>query len=274
MAFTYIPKIELITNGISKTATSVTLQDTTGAYNVSTNPGGYGTPNPASPASTTKAYILWRYWTDTSYGTPFTLSAGNITSLQGAGLAITPLMQGLSTDSDAVFSDGIHQIKYIPAQALAGTGTFTASSKIVVLSGSSGVAALQALGGIVWVLVVIAGTTYAYELDTTGTNDNTQLTLKTAVTVSSGAGATVIVGGEDDIKILINKAAEACIVSSTGALADIPGSCLEVEATLNKMIRWQFAANIQYECEDYDGAHNLVVSINKYCTSGKCICNS
>lgn len=269
MAFT--PKIEFVE--LSRNASSVKIKDTTGSYNGSTNPGGYSTPNPDSPAVTAKAYVIWKYWTDTAYSKPRVLSTGEITSIQGAGLSLTPIDMGLSTDSTQVFSDGEHQIKYIPAQSLPGTGTFTTGSKVVALAGASGVATLLNNLALVWVLVVVSGVTYLYEVDIAGTNNDTQITLKTASAISS-AGATVIVGGSADLKVLVNKAAESCIVSSTGELADIPGSCLEVEATLNKLIRWQIAAVVQHQCQDYDGAHNLVVSINKYCTSGKCICNS
>lgn len=267
----FIPKIEFVELG--RTAESITIKDTTGVYDVSTNSGGYGTPNPNSPEVTTKAYLLLKYWTENEYSSPMSLSVGNIASIQGAGLSITPIDLGLSTDSSVVFSDGEHQIKYIPAQSISGTGAFVSGSKIVILSSSSGIATLLNNLGLVWVLVVVSGITYAFEVDSAGINNDTQITLKTVSTVTT-SGATVIAGGDADLKVLVNKAAEACIVSSTGALADIPGSCLDVEATLNKLIRWQIAAVIQHQCQDYEGAHNLVVSINKYCTSGKCICNS
>lgn len=267
--------IKLTLDSIGTKAATITLKDETGAYNVSTNPGGYGSTNELlSPATTTKAYILWRYWTDEAYSTAFSLTGQNITDIQSTGLSLTPVALGLSTDSTDVFADGIHQVKYLPAQLLpnSATGTFTPGSKIVPLTNGLNIANLLNAGALTWIGVVDGSVTKFYEVDASGTNNNTQITMKTAFSGAAPVVGAGIAAAEGDLKVLIATAAEACIVSSTGKLADIPGDCTAVEVILNKLIRWKFAAGILKDCQDYDGAHNMVVSINKYCASGKCIC--
>lgn len=77
-----------------------------------------------------------------------------------------------------------------------------------------------------------------------------------------------------DLKVLINKAAEACIVSATGKLSERDQDCPEAERILNKLIRWRFAADIKHDLADYDGAHNLIVAVNKLCCGMDCDCNN
>lgn len=77
-----------------------------------------------------------------------------------------------------------------------------------------------------------------------------------------------------DIKVLVNKAAEACIVSAIGKLAERDQDCPPAEYQLNKLIRWRFAADVKHDLKDYDGAHNLIVAINKLCCGLDCNCNS
>jgi hypothetical protein len=75
----------------------------------------------------------------------------------------------------------------------------------------------------------------------------------------------VVDAGTQELKILVNKSAEACIVSAIGKLSEKNCDCSDCEAALQKLIRWRFAADIKRDLADYDAAHNLVVSIGKYC---------
>lgn len=270
-------QIKLDYNTVAKFATSITFQDLTGIYNSGTNPTGYnaGVPNYLdTPSTTGKAYIMWRYWSNTSFSAPIPLSNTQITALEGSGLILTPVALGLTTDVAGRFNDGVHQVKLLPAQTLAGSGTYTPGSKIVTLSGASNIAAMFGAKALVWVIGLDAGgSAKAYEIDVAGVNDNTQLTLKTAylgTTVSSGP---IVATADGDLKVFVNKAAENCIVSSTGRLVEQDGECGEAERTLNQLIRWRFSADVKFADLDFTGAHNLVTAINRICNSGKCICN-
>jgi hypothetical protein len=72
--------------------------------------------------------------------------------------------------------------------------------------------------------------------------------------------------------ILVNKAAEACIVAAIGQLSDHQTDCPILEKHLEKLIRWRFAADVKRDLTDYDGAHNLIVAVGKYCGSTDCNC--
>lgn len=87
------------------------------------------------------------------------------------------------------------------------------------------------------------------------------------VSASADAGAHT-----GDLKLLINKTAERCITTAIGKLAASPCDCRDEELKLNMLIRRRFAADVKLDLKDYDGAHNLVVSIGAYCGSNDCNC--
>lgn len=77
-----------------------------------------------------------------------------------------------------------------------------------------------------------------------------------------------------DLKVLINKAAEACIVSAIGKLSERDSDCVQAEYMINKLIRWRFASDVKHDLKDYDGAHNLIVAVGKICCGLDCDCNN
>jgi hypothetical protein len=80
------------------------------------------------------------------------------------------------------------------------------------------------------------------------------------------------IGFDDgDIKVLVNKAAEKFLTEQIGTLAEKDCECREKVVLLNKLLRFRFAADVQHDCSDYDGSHNLVVAIGK--SSDDCDCN-
>jgi hypothetical protein len=78
---------------------------------------------------------------------------------------------------------------------------------------------------------------------------------------------------EGDLKVLVDQGAEKCIASQIGKLAAQDCDCTDCEEELNKLLRWRFAAPVQFDCKDYDGAHNLVVAINQICGTKDCGCH-
>lgn len=240
----------------------LTIKDSTGAYNVSTNPGGYGSPNPYN--TPTQGFLLARYWTETSYLSTY-LDPSEMTSLLGSGLSF-----GSATSANA-FADGVHQLKYLPLKDTGATAVFTNGSKTVTVTGFD----ITTLGE--------AGAKYAAAfdgadpegeptlIDWTGTNNSTTITLKSVFLGATGTYA-LQVAVEGDLKVKINKAAEACIVGGIGKLAEVNCECIDNEKTLNKLIRWRFAADVKFDLLDYEGAHNMIVAINKICAASDCSC--
>lgn len=126
--------------------------------------------------------------------------------------------------------------------------------------------------------LVLTGTQLTDILSATGlelTPDALGLTATTGTAFADGVHHVISesTGFDDgDLKVLVNKAAEKCITSSIGKLAERDCDCRETETLLNKLIRFRFAADVQHDCLDYDGAHNLVVAIGKYCDDCDCNC--
>src|SRR3954464_12535347 len=97
-----VPKITAtVTDKIR--ATSISLLDTTGAYNASTNPGGYGTPNYAT-TDLDWALIYLRNYEDTDYNIQ---KLSSLTAILGSG-------QSFAAPTDSKFKDGVWEVKYYP----------------------------------------------------------------------------------------------------------------------------------------------------------------
>lgn len=57
------------------------VEDTSGVYNVTTNPTGYGAPNVESTAITSATFLVYQYGSTVPYTFTFTIGAGVITAL-------------------------------------------------------------------------------------------------------------------------------------------------------------------------------------------------
>jgi hypothetical protein len=239
------------------------LKDTTGAYNVSTNPTGYGSANNFEVP--TIALMRYKAWTDTAWIDTL-LSTGQETALQATdGLVVIPEDLGVVAE---VFPDGVDQLNYIPLNDSGITATFTNGSKIVTLPGGFDPADY---GSPLFAFISAGDLGEALEVDWNSTNDEDQVTLKTAY---SGTTATLelFFGPVYDLKILINKAGEACIATTLGASSVIDCGCNNTAPKVNQMIQWRFVADVLFECADYTGAHNTLVQLNQICNSNALFC--
>jgi hypothetical protein len=107
-------QLKLSKVSLSSDGTILTVQDSTGDYNVSTNPGGYGTPNPARPSN---VLLRWKMYRDCNWQ----LISGTYTQSDvESGLAITTVMAGLSS-APGIFPDGVNEIQYLAGYALSGS---------------------------------------------------------------------------------------------------------------------------------------------------------
>ena len=252
-----------------KLANTLTLKDTTGDYDVSLNPGGYGVAN--NFINQDIVFIKYKTWTDTAWLQTY-LTGPQSTDLHASdGLTVVPSELGSSGDT---FPDGVDQLQMIPLNTAGVDGTFTLGSKIVTLNpttfdpstyGSTLVAYIAGVDGTIH--------TKVYEIDQTGTNDTTQLTLKEAFDEATTT-LPLWFGPIKDIKILVNKAAEACIASTLGGSSPLDCNCSNNSAQVNKMIQWRFTADVLFNCDDFVGAHNTLVQLNRICNSTLSNCAS
>lgn len=256
-----VPKISVITVD-NITGTSITLQDTTGTYNVSTNPGGYGSPNYAT--SDLDWVLLWfRNYKDTVY-TKQKLSS--LTAILGSGQAIAGL-------TDGIFDDGTWEVKYYPIVAnpvtpgVDTTITWTVGSKTFNLTNASTV-----LIGVTAILVKNLDTEKLYFLDTTIPITSTQATV-TEVLPSAGTGL-VALAYEADTRFLETHAADDCIAIKTGLIVK-ECSCFDPEMQ-EMLLRYgkREAADIHFNVkQNYQAAHDLITQLASYCdNTSKCNC--
>lgn len=107
-----LSKVSLSTDG-----TTLIVQDTTGDYDVSTNPGGYGSPNPVRPTSLVQ--LRWKLYRDCSWKL---ISGGYTQSDIESGFAITAINTGLSIVLN-LLPDGVEQILYLGGYNMTGSVT-------------------------------------------------------------------------------------------------------------------------------------------------------
>lgn len=256
-----VPKISVITVDTA-TGKSITLQDTTGVYNVSTNPGGYGAPNYAT-TDLDWALLWFRNYKDTEY-TKQKLSS--LTAILGSG-------QNVSGFTDGIFDDGTWEVKYYPVVAhpvtpgVDTTITWTVGSKTFNLTTASTV-----LAGVVAILIKNLDTEKLYFLDPDVPATSTQGTV-TEVLPSAGTGL-VALAYEADTRFLETYAADNCIAIKTGLIVK-ECSCFDPEMQqLYLMMGKREGATIHFvQKQNYQAAHDIITQIAAYCdNTSNCGC--
>lgn len=155
-----------------------------------------------------------------------------------------------------VIPDGVFDIEYVPMSDLMYANYTTGSVDVapVVWPGPVTAAAIS----------YIYNGTSVYELDWTLPQTTVLLKLKTAA-LETGAGLETMYGGTINVfKALNSMSALACIVGAIAASTSC-GCSSSIVDNINQLIRWKFAADIQFECQDYQGAHELITNVNQYC---------
>jgi hypothetical protein len=253
-----VPKITAtVTDKIR--ATTISLLDTTGAYNASTNPGGYGTPNYAT-SDLDWALIYLRNYENTDYNIQ---KLSSLTAILGAG-------QTFAGITDSKFGDGVWEVKYYPVVANPVTPgvdtaiTWTVGSKTFALTGAA-----TLLAGAKAILVKDVSDTKLYFLDSLSTNSATV----TEQLPSTGTGFLAI-AYEADTRFLITAAADDCLAIKTGLIIK-ECSCFdpEMQEMLLRMGKRQ-GADIHFDVkQNYQAAHDIIIQLASYCdNTSKCGC--
>lgn len=246
------PKIS-VTSVDTKTGTTVTVQDTTGTYNVSTNPGGYGTPN-YDTTDLDWALLWFRNYNETTY---HTLKLTSLTSILGSGQSVAGFVNG-------IFGDGVWEVKYYPIVAhpvtpnVDTTITWTVGSKTFNLTSAN-----TRLAGVAAILIKDISQEKLYFLDPNSPPTSSTATV-TEQLPSTGTGL-VALAYEADTRFMMTKAADDCLATFTGlAISDcLCDNELLVEAILRRGKR--DGATTHFNTGNYQAAHNIITQLAAYC---------
>lgn len=232
---------------------SITLLDTTGAYNVSTNPGGYGSPNYAT-TDLDWAILRFRNYANEEY-TDQKLSS--VTAILGSGQNVAGL-------TDGVFDAGAWEVKYYPVIAHPVTPnvdtsiTWAVGSKTFNLTNASTV-----LAGVTAILIKNISDTKLYFLDPDIPVTSTQGTV-TEILPSAGTG-NIALAYEADTRFLAVSQANDCLAKDSGKyICECTCFSPEMQQLYLRMGKLT-AADLHFAQGNYQAAHDLIIQAAAYC---------
>lgn len=117
-------QLKLSKISFSADGTQLVVQDTTGNYNVDTNPTGYGTPNRAISAN---IILRWKLYNSKSWYV--------LPGWTGAAYTITTVNLGLSVTTPQLLPDGVEFVQYLGLYSKSANFTVTAGSSRVGFTG-------------------------------------------------------------------------------------------------------------------------------------------
>jgi hypothetical protein len=232
-----IPKLTVLAQELD-TYGSVTLQDTTGAYNPSTNPGGYGAPNPGT-GDVQKILALVEYMGTSQTPTPIDIP--DIANYLGAGVVF---LQN--------FLEGVTRITALvgftvanPVTALEGNYEFDLSGAATILEGCSHIS----LNGDL------------YQLDYSKTFTGSKGYVLTPFTKDYTAPTALRFFAAAAYTLWKQKGYEE-LIRQIGELACSSIECTSKETDL-LMAQYRMYLSIQpyFDQQDYIKAHNLAVAL-------------
>lgn len=253
------PKISII-NVDKILAQTVTLQDTTGAYNASTNPDGYGTPNYAT-SDVNWAILYFRNYSDEPY---LIQKLSDPTGILGSGQNFSGLSGG------GIFKDGIWEVKYYPVIAhpvtpgVDTTITWTPGSKTFSLASAN-----TLLAGTIGIIIKDISDIKIYFLD-----PNVPLTSNTATVTEllpgTGTGLLAITY-QADTRFMMPAAADDCLAKTTGkVIKDCSCFTPEMQELYLRMGK-RNGVDIHFTQGNYQAAHDLITQLAAYCdNTSKC----
>jgi len=247
-----LPVLSLVS--ISDDASSIVVKDTTGAYS-STNPGGYGAPNPET-ADIAAVILQGGYFADlTAY---HSYAPDLFYNLFTDGLAVGASNLGFSS----IFADGVYDIKYDVVFTSLGSLTITPGGTHFTLSGASTIFATAA--GFV---LPDNDPTIVYYIDRTRTLNGSGGYV-TAAFSDTTASQAYQVTYESNLKLLIPKAGDKCLAKDIAAWADT--GCPDGDfKRIWERRRQKIARDVKFSQGMYYDSHNLAVKLASYCSHSK-----
>jgi hypothetical protein len=240
------PKIKVLAQDTELYA-SITLQDDTGVYNVTTNPGGYGTPNPGS-GDVLKTLIREEYMGDTA---PGSWEVINTVEVLGAGSVWTHS-----------FREGVTKITYLVGTDIVGGGFTGLKGNLQFLLTNANTVLLGAT------FIEIDG--IVYELDLSKGLSATGGWVKTAFSQDH-----IVAGGiqyfQGYVYTLWNTQGYKALIQEIGNVA-----CTTLECGMTALdlllVRYRFylATGYNFTKKNYSKAHNLAVMLSPELTTTNC----
>lgn len=257
---------------ISKDGITLSLRDATGTYDATTNPGGYGAPNAEEPALVA---LSAKYWPDvTVYGTLISDNETVISELLGAGTNVTT--ETFGGTAGAQFSPGVHVFKYYPLELTDLVAELTNGDKAVTIVSGSDIPSEwnENYIGVVFKNNETNEYSKLHMIDASTLEEGT-FNIEDVFEGTTGDDYSVYIGPEADLKVLMQVPASECLV---GRIANIPESCGCDSAEVNELTQLtmqMFAAQVNFNCMDYQSAHNKVYNVYLTCSDckTKCSCN-
>jgi hypothetical protein len=248
---------------IADDASVITVKDGTGTYDVSANPGGYGTPNPAQNIITAVVLAAIYY---SNVDAPFYYVPADFSALFASGLGLTPgNFSGIA--SGGVFADGVYTFKYYVGFTPGASMSFTAGATQFNVTGAD----------------TLFATAVAFSIPS---NDPAKLYFINRMMPLSTVGGyvtsplpdittpvTINIFYEGDLKTLNYKNGNNCLISDLGAWSET-GCNSETFRDVWKRYEWKVAVEAKFSKKLYQDAHNLAVKLGSYCNQpgGGCSC--
>jgi hypothetical protein len=231
-------QLKLSKVSFSADGTQLVVQDTTGNYDVSINPTGYGTPNRAISAN---LILRWKLYSSTTWIA--------LAGWTGAPYTITTNALGLTTGIPGLLPDGVETIQYL--------GLYSKGANVTVANGSTNViyTGLDFTG--IDYVAFSSDLTLIYKIASRGTG---YLTLDTCYT-GSLVSELVYDAQNADLQVLVQTYSNQCIdkeVAGTSVEEFCTGK--QLEATFHKMMRL-FIAQARFERTDYIGADIIMQNL-------------
>jgi hypothetical protein len=241
-----IPKLQLIAQDTDLYG-SVTLQDNTGVYNATTNPGGYGAPNPVK-ASVTKIYLADYYLGDN----------------KSQGFDPLPVLNILNGPYkwEHDFREGVSRLEYLVGFNLGGGFTGLDGNLDFELANASSVLANCSH-------IEIGGVVYAIDQSKALTNLGGYLATPIQGDHFNVDGFKFIQGS---LYTLWNAQGTRVLLTQIGAVGCTSLQCGAAELDL-LMVKHRFylATGIEFGKGNYSKAHNLAVALSPDMGTSKCI---
>lgn len=251
------PKIAVVS--VAKTA--LVVKDNTGAYNASTNPGGFGSPND-TVGDVNQILLQLQSVADTSF-TERMLDSGEYADYFGAGVTFQDPVYPVTIE------DGVFSIKaFIGYNYIDADVTITEGSKAFTLTDADTV-----LAGCIGILIPSLHATKVWKLDPAQPLSNLGGYFLEVATASGTVAFSRLFQALGYTKMAED--GYNCLVRDIGQYAESTVPCdLAIEQELTRRILMYNSIDVKFERADYLAAHNLATRLVAYCEDDQnCNCS-
>jgi hypothetical protein len=253
-------------SSLSTNGKVLSLSDTTGNYNVTTNPGGYGTSQiPAglreiADINSGKLDFYFNGSIDPDY--TFILNNTTTQGLANGSSTYDLTMDDLGGSSDDVFDDQVIKMVYQVIFNGVSTGAITQNSATVAITADDAV-------GAKYFIITSGGNEYIYEIIS---QTSTTVTLNEVLTFTTG-NYNYKLAYESTNYLALTHNILKCIHTNIAELACSTCSCKEkaLEKTTEALMQY-FGIETNMDKGNYNCAQEIIDSLTIYCGKDGCNC--